>query len=33
MLLNTAVHHINANGNAKIVLSDMALKMVKLIKP
>lgn len=33
MLLNTAIHHINANGNPKIVLSDMALKMVKLIKP
>lgn len=33
MLLNGAIHHINANGNPKIVLSDMALKMVKLIKP
>lgn len=33
MLLNTAIHHINANGNPKIVLADMALKMVKLIKP
>ncbi len=32
-LLNTAIHHINANGNAKIVLADMSLKMVKLIKP
>lgn len=32
-LLNTAIHHVNANGNPKIVLTDMALKMVKLIKP
>lgn len=32
-LLNGAIHHINANGNPKIVLTDMSLKMVKLIKP
>lgn len=33
VLLNTAIQHIGANANAKIVLTDMALKMVKLIKP
>jgi DNA polymerase-3 subunit delta' len=32
-LLNTAIHHVNANANPKIVLTDMTLKMVKLIKP
>lgn len=32
-LLNEAIHHVSYNGNPKIVLSDMSLKMVKLIKP
>jgi DNA polymerase-3 subunit delta' len=31
--LNKAVYHIEANGNAKIIFLDIALKMVKLIRP
>jgi DNA polymerase III subunit delta' len=30
--LNKALYHIEANGNAKIIFLDLALKMVKLIK-
>lgn len=30
---NKAVYHIEANGNAKIIFLDLALKMVKLIRP
>jgi len=31
--LNKAIYHIEANGNAKIIFLDLALKMVKLIRP
>lgn len=30
--LNKAIYHIEANGNAKIIFLDLALKLVKLIK-
>ena len=30
--LNSAIFHIEANGNAKIIFLDMSLKMIKLIK-
>lgn len=30
--LNKAAYHVEANGNAKIIFLDLALKMVKLIR-